>query len=87
MSNVASSSLCVFFFHYLFVSLKQRGVFTMSKRKSTPVNENPKKRSKSVIEGDNAADSDQEDPSLSKVCLCHAMNPSVFVSFFIMFFS
>uniref|UniRef100_A0A3Q0RB84 Structural maintenance of chromosomes protein 6 n=1 Tax=Amphilophus citrinellus TaxID=61819 RepID=A0A3Q0RB84_AMPCI len=39
----------------------------MSKRKSTPVNENPQKRSRSLNEGENAADSDQEDSSLSNV--------------------
>lgn len=41
----------------------------MSKRKGTSVNENPNKRSRSVNESENAADSDQEDPILSNVRL------------------
>uniref|UniRef100_A0AAX7TFN8 Structural maintenance of chromosomes protein 6 n=1 Tax=Astatotilapia calliptera TaxID=8154 RepID=A0AAX7TFN8_ASTCA len=39
----------------------------MSKRKGTSVNENPNKRSRSVNESENAADSDQEDPILSNL--------------------
>uniref|UniRef100_A0A669F9V5 Structural maintenance of chromosomes protein 6 n=1 Tax=Oreochromis niloticus TaxID=8128 RepID=A0A669F9V5_ORENI len=41
----------------------------MSKRKGTSVSENPNKRSRSVNESENAADSDQEDPILSNVRL------------------
>lgn len=40
---------------------------TMSKRKGTSVSENPNKRSRSVNESENAADSDQEDPILSNL--------------------
>uniref|UniRef100_A0AAX7U613 Structural maintenance of chromosomes protein 6 n=1 Tax=Astatotilapia calliptera TaxID=8154 RepID=A0AAX7U613_ASTCA len=48
----------------------------MSKRKGTSVNENPNKRSRSVNESENAADSDQEDPILSNVRLFCLISPS-----------
>uniref|UniRef100_A0A3Q4MY98 Structural maintenance of chromosomes protein 6 n=1 Tax=Neolamprologus brichardi TaxID=32507 RepID=A0A3Q4MY98_NEOBR len=48
----------------------------MSKRKGTSVSENPNKRSRSVNESENAADSDQEDPILSNVRLFCLISPS-----------